>query len=72
MNTITNISPSGHGTYKVTILDDHGATHTVKSHDVETIDAIREAGRDMKSNDDGTYERLRSEFADSLAAMHNN
>ena len=72
MNTITNISQSGHGTYKVTILDDHGDTHTVKSHDVETIDAIREAGRDMKSNDDGTYERLRSEFADSLAAMHNN
>jgi hypothetical protein len=38
---------------------------------VEAIDRIREAGRNIASNNDGTYEALRTELADALAAVNN-
>jgi hypothetical protein len=69
MYTLINYTQTGYGTYRVTIEDAAGNRHTTTTHEVEAIDAIREAGRDMKSNDDGSYERLRNEFAANIAAI---
>ena len=71
MYTLINYKQIGYGRYRIAFKDANGKIHYINTDNVEAIDAIRAAGREMKSNDDGTYERLCSEFADSLAAMHN-
>lgn len=71
MYTLINYTQKGYGTYKVTIEDADGSRHTVTTHEVEAIDRIREAGRNMASNDDGTYEALRNELAEALALANN-
>ncbi len=50
---------------------DHQPGGAANDRDVEAIDRIREAGRNMASNNDGTYEALRTELADALAAVNN-
>ena len=69
MSTYTLIyyRQTGHGTYRVTIEDEHGERHSTTTHDAERIDAIREAGRDMASNDDGTFDRLKRDLAEAVA-----
>jgi hypothetical protein len=71
MNTLISFTQTSYGTYKVVIKDAYGELHTVRTNDVEAIDRIREAGRNMASNNDGTYEALRNELADALAAVNN-
>lgn len=71
MNKLISYTQTSYGTYKVLIEDAHGDRHTVRTHDVEAIDRIREAGRNMASNNDGTYEALRNELADALALVNN-
>lgn len=71
MNKLITYTQTSYGTYKVIIEDAHGDRHTVKTHEVDAIDRIREAGRNMASNDDGTYEALRNELADTLALVNN-
>lgn len=71
MNKLISFTQTSYGTYKVIIEDAHGDRHTVRTHDVEAIDRIREAGRNMASNNDGTYEALRNELADALALLNN-
>jgi hypothetical protein len=71
MNKLISITQKGYGTYTVVIEDAYGDRHSVKTHEVEAIDRIREAGRNMASNDNGAYEALRNELAESLALMHN-
>jgi hypothetical protein len=68
MYTLKAYTQTGYGTYRVTIQGADGATHSRTTHNVEAIDAIRQAGRDMKSNDDGTYKRLCDELAEAIAA----
>lgn len=69
MNKLIEYKQTGYGTYRVTIEDANGERYTTNTHEVDAIDAIRQAGRDLKSNDDGSYERLRNEFADNIAAI---
>lgn len=71
MNTLISFTQTSYGTYKVVIKDAYGELHTVRTNDVEAIDRIREAGRNMAYNNDGTYEALRNELADALAAVNN-
>jgi hypothetical protein len=71
MNTLISFTQTAYGTYKVVIKDAYGELHTVRTNDVEAIDRIREAGRNMAYNDDGTYEALRNKLADALAAVNN-
>jgi hypothetical protein len=71
MNTLISFTQTAYGTYKVVIKDAYGELHTVRTNDVEAIDRIREAGRNMAYNDDGTCEALRDELADCLAAANN-
>lgn len=67
--TLKACSQIGYGTYRVTITDADGNEYRATTHEVEAIDAIRAAGREMKSNDDGSYQRLSDEFADGIAAI---
>jgi hypothetical protein len=67
MYKLIAIPQRGYGTYRVTIEDAEGNRHSRTTHNVEAIDAIRQAGRDMKSNDDGTYQRLCDELAEAIA-----
>ena len=60
---------TGYGTYRVTIADADGNEYRATTHEVEAIDAIRAAGREMKSNDAGSYQRLSDEFAEGIAAI---
>ena len=69
MNKLIEYKQTGYGTYRVTIEDANGERHTTHTNEVDAIDAIRQAGRDLKSNDDGSYEQLRNEFADNIAAI---
>ena len=71
MNKLISYTQTSYGTYKVIIEDAYGDRHTVRTNEVEAIDRIREAGRNMASNNDGTYEALRNELADSLALVNN-
>jgi hypothetical protein len=71
MNKLITYTQTSYGTYKVIIEDAHGDRHTVRTNEVEAIDRIREAGRNMASNNDGTYEALRNELADTLALVNN-
>jgi hypothetical protein len=69
MYTLTNYKQTGYGRYRVTLQDADGETYYGTTTNVEAIDAIREAGRDMKSNDDGTHKRLCDELAEAIAAQ---
>jgi hypothetical protein len=71
MNRLISFTQKSYGTYTVLIEDAYGTRHTVRTHDVEAIDRIREAGRNMASNNDGSYEKLRNELADALALLNN-
>jgi hypothetical protein len=71
MNKLITYKQTSYGTYTVIIEDAHGDRYTVRTHEVEAIDRIREAGRNMAYNDDGTYEALRNELADTLALVNN-
>ena len=71
MNKLISFTQKSYGTYTVLIEDAHGTRHTVRTNEVEAIDRIREAGRNMASNNDGTYEALRNELADTLALVNN-
>jgi hypothetical protein len=75
MNQLISYTQTSYGTYKVVIKDAYGDLHTVRTNDVEAIDRIREAGRNMTYNDAGrarlSYEALRNELADALAAVNN-
>lgn len=71
MNKLITYTQTSYGTYTVIIEDAHGERHTVRTNEVEAIDRIREAGRNMAYNDDGTYDALRNELADSLALVNN-
>jgi hypothetical protein len=71
MNKLISFTQKSYGTYTCIIEDADGDRHTVRTNEVEAIDRIREAGRDMASNNDGTYEALRNELADSLALVNN-
>jgi hypothetical protein len=71
MNKLITYTQTSYGTYTVIIEDAHGDRYTVRTNEVEAIDRIREAGRNMASNNDGTYEALRTELADALAAVNN-
>jgi hypothetical protein len=71
MNKLITYKQTSYGTYTVIIEDAHGDRYTVRTNEVEAIDRIREAGRNMAFNDDGTYEALRNELADTLALVNN-
>jgi hypothetical protein len=71
MNKLISFTQKSYGTYTVLIEDAHGDRHTVRTHDVEAIDRILEAGRDMAYNDYGSYKKLRNELADALALVNN-
>lgn len=71
MNTLISFTQKSYGTYVVVIEDAYGDRHSIKTNEVEAIDRIREAGRNMASNDDGTYEALRNELAEALALANN-
>ena len=71
MNKLITYTQKSYGTYTVIIEDAYGDRHTVRTNEVEAIDRIREAGRNMASNDDGSYEALRNELADTLALVNN-
>jgi hypothetical protein len=71
MNKLITYTQKSYGTYTCIIEDAYGDRHTVRTNEVEAIDRIREAGRNMASNNDGTYEALRNELADTLALVNN-
>jgi hypothetical protein len=75
MNKLISYTQKSYGIYTVIIEDAHGDRHAIRTNDVEAIDRIREAGRNMAYNDAGrarlSYEALRNELADSLALVNN-
>ena len=71
MSKLITYKQTSYGTYTVIIEDAHGDRYTVRTNEVEAIDRIREAGRNMAYNDDGTCEALRDELADALALVNN-
>lgn len=61
--TVHEIKQTGYGTYRIIIQDADGKSHGMTTHDVGVIEELRAAGRELKYNDDGTYDRLRAEMA---------
>ena len=45
------------------VRDADGNKYGMTTHEVGVIEDLRAAGRELRSNDDGTYDRLRAEMA---------
>lgn len=61
--TVHEIKQTGYGTYRIIVRDADGNKHGMTTHEVGVIEELRAAGRELRSNDDGTYDRLRAEMA---------
>ena len=61
--SVHEIKQTGYGTYRIIVRDADGNKHGMTTHEVGVIEDLRAAGRELRSNDDGTYDRLRAEMA---------
>lgn len=57
---------TGYGTYRVTIKGDDGKFYSTRTHEVELIEDLRSAGRELKYNDDGSYEAARQRLTEHV------